>query len=237
MTRPESAPISASIDYVHARLFACLRSARYADRVEMKEQKRPPTDSAAQAGDDLNALLMQVAQQDQAAFARLYDATSARVYGLALRITGRRDAAEEVASDAYLQIWQQVSRFDRSRGSPLAWMLTITRSRALDHLRRRDPALTHADPTLLQPQVETADDPVDLLAALNRASVLHGAISKLPNTSRQLLGLAFLRGLTHQEIAQHTGMPLGTVKTILRTAMQALRGQLTAMSISVEEIG
>jgi RNA polymerase sigma factor (sigma-70 family) len=180
-------------------------------------------------------LLRLVAHQDQAAFARLYDATAARVYGLVLRITGRRDAAEEVSSDAYLQVWQQAQRYDVSRGSPLAWMLTIARSRALDHLRRRDPAQTYADPTTLQPHVMTADDPVDLLAALDRANMLHQAIAQLPSTARQLLGLAFLRGLTHQEIANHTGMPLGTVKTILRSAMQSLRPRLAAIAVGLEE--
>lgn len=196
----------------------------------LKEEKRE--DVAAELG----ALLNLVAQADQAAFARLYDATAARVYGLALRITGRRDAAEEVASDAYLQIWQQASRYDSVRGSPLAWMLTITRSRALDHLRRRDIAETHADPTLLQPEAATADDPVDMLAAIDRASALHNAIAQLPNTARQLLGLAFLRGMTHQEIADHTGMPLGTVKTILRNAMQTLRPRLVTALFGLEEI-
>ncbi len=200
----------------------------------METKERLKGDPAVESAPDLVLLLAHVASQDQSAFARLYDATAARVYGLALRITTRRDAAEEVTSDAYLQIWQQAARYDVTRGSPLAWMLTITRSRALDYLRRRDPAETHADPTLLQPESATADDTVDLLTAVDRASAVHKAMAELPRTARQLLGLAFLRGLSHQEIATHTGMPLGTIKTILRTAMQTLRPRLAA--VGLEEV-
>jgi RNA polymerase sigma-70 factor (ECF subfamily) len=200
--------------------------------VEIKE-KSPPSTQATEP--DLGVLLGLITRQDQAAFARLYDASSARVYGLALRITGQREAAEEVTSDAYLQIWQQAARYEPTRGSPLAWVLTITRSRALDWLRRRDLAQTYPDPTLLQTDAPLADDPVDLLAALDRSTRLHQAIAELPNTARQLLGLAFLRGLTHQEIADHTRMPLGTVKTILRTAMQTLRPRLATAWTTLEE--
>ena len=173
-------------------------------------------------------------QQDQAAFARLYDLTAARIYGLALRIVIKRDLAEEVASDAFLQVWQQAARYDAARGSPLAWMLTITRSRALDALRRRDPAEAHADPTLLRTDTASANDPVDLLSALDQRSALHAAIAELAPNARQLLALAFFRGLSHQEIANHTGMPLGTVKTILRNALQSLQPRLAGALEKVE---
>ena len=235
MDPSQTRPINAATENVrYLRRFASVWQARYAERVETKQEKRREGDLGTE---DLAVLLEQVTRQDQTAFARLYDATAARIYGLALRITGRRDAAEEVASDAYMQIWQQASRYNPERGSPLAWMLTITRSRALDHLRRRDTAETHADPTVLQPELIAADNPVDLLAALDRATALHKAIAELPHTARQLIGLAFLRGLSHQEIATHPGMPLGTVKTILRTAMQTLRPRLAATLVGLEEIG
>ena len=215
--------------------FAVAPRARYAAPVERLEKKSWAKEVEAPSAQALTVLIEQTARRDQTAFARLYDATAARVFGMALRVTGRRDAAEEVASDAYLQIWHQAPRYDAARGSPLAWMLTITRSRALDHLRRRDPAETHADPTLLQTDVESADDPVDLLAAVDRASALHQAIAELPDSARQLLGLAFLRGLSHQEIAVHTGMPLGTVKTILRNALQTLRPRLSLTLVGAED--
>jgi RNA polymerase sigma factor (sigma-70 family) len=177
------------------------------------------------AGTELVALLAQVARQDRGAFAQLYDDTAARVYGLVSRIVRRPDAAEEVTSDVYMQVWQQAARFDVARGSPLAWILTIARSRALDSLRRRDPAEVHADPTILQAPA-AADDPADLLQSVNRNHALHQAIAELAPNARQLLSLAFFRGLSHQEIADHTGMPLGTVKTVIRNAIQSLRPRL-----------
>lgn len=198
--------------------FTVAKSTRYAARVTQPENLNP--------ADELPSLLARVVRQDQAAFAQLYDATSARVYGLVLRIVRRADTAEEVTSDVYFQIWQQAARFDAARGSPLAWMLTIARSRALDSLRRRDPAETHEDPTSLQPETATHDDPTDLLHAIDRRNALHTALAELAPTARQLLGLAFFRGLSHQEIATHTGMPLGTVKTVIRNAMLTLQPRL-----------
>jgi RNA polymerase sigma factor (sigma-70 family) len=183
-----------------------------------------PPDATA-GTNELVVLLAQVARHDRDAFARLYDDTAARVYGLVLRIVRQPEAAEEVTSDVYMQIWQQAARFDIARGSPLAWMLTIARSRALDSLRRRDPAEAHADPTLLQASV-VADDPADLLQSVNRNNLLYQAIAELPPNARQLLSLAFFRGLSHQEIANHTGMPLGTVKTAIRNALQSLQPRL-----------
>ncbi len=214
--------------------FPSTRAARYAPRVETEKTKRPIVQDAEE---DLRPVLDAIVRRDQTAFARLYDLTSGRVYGLALRILGRRDAAEEVVSDAYLQIWQQAARYDASRGVPLAWMLTIARSRALDYLRRRDEAQPHPDPTVLQPEAVTTESAMDILIALDNASALHDAIATLPSNARQLLGLAFFRGLSHQEIATHTGMPLGTVKTILRNALQALRPCLVDKSIGLEEFG
>lgn len=205
--------------------FAGYCPARYAAPVTDAAENNSPLKLVAQT-DELDRLLARVAKQDQAAFAQLYDATSARVYGLALRIVRKPDVAEEVTSDAFFQIWRQAARFDAARGSPLAWMLTIVRSRALDHLRRREPVETHADPTLLQPETSTQDDAADVLHALDRRNALYEAITELAPTARQLIGLAFLRGLSHQEIAHHTGMPLGTVKTVLRNAMRSLRPRL-----------
>lgn len=203
--------------------------ARYAAVVKpVPDSSRESLDASA-----LAALLARIVRQDRDAFAALYDGTSARVYGLVLRIVRRRDAAEEVTSDVYMQVWQQAARYDITRGSPLAWMLTIARSRALDSLRRRDPAEPQADPTLLQaPPI--ADDPADLLQAVNRNDVLYRAIAELAPTARQLLALAFFRGLSHQEIADHTGMPLGTVKTVLRNALQSLQPRLIVALEKIE---
>lgn len=163
-----------------------------------------------------------MARGEEAGLAALYDATAARVYALALRITAEAAAAEEVTSDVYLQAWQQARRYDPSRGKVLTWLLTLARSRALDYLRRHRHHARRPEPAAAA-ESTTEDDPLDLLLAVERSHYLYEALQSLTPTQRQLLALAFFRGLTHAEIAAHTGMALGTVKTLLRRAMQLLQ--------------
>ena len=172
----------------------------------------------------LIAWLEKIAAKDESALAAFYDATVNRVYGLALRITRASHAAEEVVSDVYLQVWQQAHRYDVTRGKVLTWLLTVCRSRALDTLRRSDPAELYAEPELLISDTYSSnDDPLGLLLMVERDHTLHTALKTLDSMPRQLLALAFFKGLSHQEISDHTGMPLGSVKTILRNAMGALK--------------
>lgn len=183
----------------------------------------------------LCALLLRLRNKEEAALAEFYDCTAARVYALARKITGEVQAAEEVVSDVYLQVWQQVDRYDSTRGRVLAWVMTICRSRALDWLRRRDQAQLHPDPLSLQTEVATDDvTPLELALLLERKSRAQDALASLPETQQQLLSLAFFKGLTHQEIAEHTGMPLGTVKTIIRTALLKLSECLDLQMLRVE---
>lgn len=169
-------------------------------------------------------LLARIAAREQGALADFYDATSGRAYALALRVTGQAPAAEEVVSDVYFQVWQQAERYDAARGRVLAWLLTICRSRALDWLRRRDDAELHPEPQSLRPDIFRDDDePMNMLLTLERDSGIHAALSTLNESQQRLLSLAFFRGMSHQEIARHTGMPLGSVKTVLRKAMQTLK--------------
>jgi RNA polymerase sigma factor (sigma-70 family) len=172
-------------------------------------------------------LLSAIAKGDEPALGALYDATVGRVYGLALRIVHQREAAEEVVEDVFLQVWQQAGRYDASRGKPLTWLLTICRSRALDYLRRVDDALVHPEPeTLVAEASDERTNPQDLLLALERNSRLYAILEKLMPVQRQLLALAFFRGMTHQEIAEHTQLPLGTVKSHVRKALDKMREYL-----------
>lgn len=176
---------------------------------------------------ELEALVGRMALRDEAALARFYDATSRRAYGLALRITRRAEAAEEVLEDAYLQVWREAARFDPRRGRPLTWLLTICRSRALDALRRQDPAELHPDPDELRREIRAnGADPLDLLLALEAGSAVRAALLRLEPATRQLVALAFFRGLTHQEIAEACRMPLGTVKATLSRAYRKMRPHL-----------
>jgi RNA polymerase sigma-70 factor (ECF subfamily) len=188
---------------------------------------------AARAESDrqLTMLIEAVARGDPPALERLYAETLGRVFGLAYRIVRRREAAEEVAVDVYLQVWRTAATFDALRGGPVTWLLTICRSRALDYLRREDPAVAHPEPEVLAPAgvAERGEDPQDLLAACEGNARLLLALGSLTALQRQLIALAFFRGLTHREIAAHARLPLGSVKTYIRRALAQLRADLGTM--------
>ena len=187
-------------------------------------------DDAADQADGqqtLQHLLAAIVEQDQSAFTQLYDIMLARVYGLALRITRNTQTAEEVTEDAFWQVWRQAPRFDPERGNPVAWILTIARSRALDALRRQDDVDTEtADDELINMPAAGLHDPQDLLAAIQEGHCLQTALAMLEPVARQLLALSFFQGLSHDEIARHTGMPLGTVKSQIRRALASLKQHL-----------
>jgi RNA polymerase sigma-70 factor (ECF subfamily) len=172
----------------------------------------------------LRARISGIAGRDEAELAALYDATAAKLHALALRITSDRGAAEEVIADVFVQVWEQAGRYDPARGKVMQWLYTICRSRALDQRRRRDPAETMADPDTLRGDDTGSDaDPETMLMSIERHSAVHAALRTLDAAQRQLIALAFFRDLTHQEIADQTGLPLGTVKSTLRRTLLHLR--------------
>ncbi len=172
----------------------------------------------------LQAWIARVVARDERAMSELYEAMVGRVYALALRITRQVQAAEEVTGDAFWQVWRQAPRFDPARGTAISWILTITRSRALDSLRRRDQADPLDEERLAD--LQGGSNPHDLLAAIESGHRLHAALRDLDPLPRQLVALAFFRGLSHEEIANHTCLPLGTVKSHIRRALLRLRGLL-----------
>jgi len=206
-------------------------------RVNPDRTVQPAPRAAAPPGDDvLRKLIARMAQGEEAALAEFYDATAARVYALAKRIVREAQTAEEIVSDVYLQAWQQAQRYDPARGHALAWLLTVCRSRALDRLRRRDPAEPHPAPDGLRPDLfRDEDDPLALLAAFERESRVRAALAGLGEKEQRLLALAFFQGLSHREIAMYTRMPLGSVKTVLRRAMETLRARLAGAEPATEE--
>lgn len=189
-----------------------------------------PAAPTATSHDDagLAALIARIVHHDEKALAALYDATSRRVHALVLRIVQRRALAEEVVEDCFWQVWRQAARFDATRGRPLTWLLAMARSRAIDALRR-DQRFQHEELTDDDHGSDAgcaAPPPQDLVDATRGAGALHMALLRLDARSRQLVGLAFFRGLTHEEIAQQEQLPLGTVKSLIRRALQALRTHL-----------
>lgn len=172
----------------------------------------------------LVAWIEAIVDQDERALAALYDATFSRVFGLVKRIVRDTALAEEVVEDAYFQVWRQAVRFDAARGKPLTWLLGMARSRAIDALRR-EARFQHDDlddDTAPEPASPAApfDELLDL--ARHRAD-LHQALMLLGAQPRQLVSLAFFRGLSHEEIAEQTCLPLGTVKSQIRRALMSLR--------------
>ena len=166
--------------------------------------------------DSLGPLLQATAQGDRQAFARVYQLSSARLFAIALRITRRRDLAEEVLQEAFVTIWRKAGQYYPDRGAPMAWMTTIVRSRAIDALRRRPPETQ-------EPEVETA--PVDQDAAwINTGALeIRGCLDTLPENHRKAILLAYYYGLTHVELADELAAPLGTVKSWVRRGLLQLK--------------
>lgn len=171
----------------------------------------------------LRQCLDRIARGDEDALAELYDATATRVHAAAMRILRTDAAASEVVSDVYFQVWKSAVSFDSQRGSVGTWLLMICRSRALDRLRQRDPAVSHPDPHVLAGDASGDADPQDLVSALERGTRVREGLQRLAPAHRQVVALAFFRGFTHVEIAQHLDLTLGTVKSMLRQSMHSLR--------------
>lgn len=172
----------------------------------------------------LRQLIANIVDRDENALVELYQHLLQRVYGLALRIARCPQTAEEVTEDTFWQVWRQAPRFDAARGSAIAWVMTIARSRALDALRRIDRPETDESAIVTEPI--SADTPHDLLDAVQTGSLLQQALAALEPLPRQLLELAYFRGLSHDEIAQHMDMPLGSVKSLIRRTLLSLRHTL-----------
>ena len=199
------------------------------------------TCTPALSDDQLAGLVLRVCDQHEPSLARLYEATSGRVYGLALRIVRVAALAEEVVEDVFWQVWREAPRFDAERGRVLAWLLAIARSRAIDTLRRnervRASEVAVEDDDMLDALAdgrEHSDDPFDLIAASQHHTQLHALLAGLEPLPRQLLALAFMRGCTHEEIAEQTGVALGTVKSHIRRTLVALRSQLADTAMLLE---
>ncbi|HEX6705946.1 MAG TPA: sigma-70 family RNA polymerase sigma factor [Albitalea sp.] len=186
-----------------------------------------PSDPRRARDAQLAAWLAAAATGDAAAFERCYDATVGYAQALARRMLPPGDV-EDVIADAFFQAWREVRSFDPQRGSPVTWLLTLVRSRALDLLRRRraSPEVAADDPGA----DDAADqpDPPDLLAGVEAQDRLHAALAGLSAQERWVLGLAYYRELTHREVSQQTGLPLGTVKSLILRAQAKLRDALAA---------
>jgi len=168
----------------------------------------------------LAELLAQCALRNQRAFALLYELTSAKLFGVALRILRRRDWAEEVLQECYVSIWNHAGDYAVQRSAPLTWMTSIVRNRSLDWLRRPQQEATGEEYDIaVEAWQDDAPGPLE-------AAALERCLQQLDGKQRQSIMLAFFHGLSHSEVAGHMKQPLGTVKTWVRRGLERLKGCL-----------
>jgi RNA polymerase sigma-70 factor, ECF subfamily len=186
-----------------------------------------PGRPSAGAGDDLTLLLSRIAGRDAAAFSTLYKQTSAKLYGVVARILTRGDAAADALQEVYVRIWEKAGEFDPVKGSPLAWMATIARNRALDEVRRVRPASLEDQPEGFEPAAEE----IDPLATRERSeglAALVECLKALDDEKRAVVLLAYYRGLSREALAKRFGRPVPTIKTWLHRSLAQLRDCLAS---------
>ncbi|MDP9291462.1 MAG: sigma-70 family RNA polymerase sigma factor [Verrucomicrobiota bacterium] len=198
------------------------------EKVEAPEKAAPaPTE---EVNDE--ALMAGIQQRDPTALAQLYDRYSGILKALIMRIIHNDAEADDLLQEIYMEIWNHAHNFSAQKGKPLGWMVTLTRRRSIDRLRKRQ-AYVRAEERLQketeqQPEAWIHNSTEEDISMSDTRKVLFGAIKGLPEAQQQAIQLAFFRGMSQREIAAHTNIPLGTIKTRLELGLkkisEALRG-------------
>jgi RNA polymerase sigma-70 factor (ECF subfamily) len=176
-------------------------------------------------------LIQRMASRDTKALDAFYDRYNRLVFSLVLKIIRTREDAEDIVVDVFWQVWQQSFRYDASRGKPLAWLLTIARTRAIDGLRsiRRQPSQSPAASEPEDRQMNSLHEmPADPGVLADTRQAVRKALNELPDQQRIPLEMAYFEGMTHTEIAEVLNQPLGTMKDRIRNGMLHLKQQLKA---------
>lgn len=201
------------------------------------------TDASGWIDDDAR-VVERIAMGDEAAFAAAYDRHAALVFGSVVRFMGDREAAAEVVQDAFVALWRRADQFDARSGTLVNWLLGIARHRAIDRYRAESRRATAATVSLADSTEAGLDvaadatapavDPTDVVEVRWTQSVVRSLVSDLPEAERDVLLLAYARGLSQSEIAERTGLPLGTVKSRTRRALGRLRTRLASVPELIE---
>lgn len=182
-------------------------------------------------------LLQRIAARDDSALAHLYDRHAPLAYGVILRILRNPADADDVLQETFVRVWSRADTYDSRLGSPPAWLARIARNRAIDRLRakrvRRDISVeptVSADGETLVPEPEHHETPDVVVQDATTSRALRAAMSLLPAAQRELIEAAFFEGYTHHELSARFNVPLGTVKTRIRTGLAAMRGRLEQLA-------
>jgi len=181
----------------------------------------------------LAGLLARVSEYDAEAFAQLYSVCAPTLFGVALRVTRKREWAEDVLQESFIKIWRFAHRYDPDRASAMTWMATIVKNQALDQLRRTPPTVELPEDLAADSELENAGAD----AALQRATevaCLCASLQELSPMQRQAIALAYFRGQSHAEIANTLAVPIGTVKSWIRRALSFLKAQLESTNLPTQ---
>ena len=180
----------------------------------------------------LAALLTRCGVGDQRALAELYRLTSAKLFGVALRILRREDWAEDVLQESFVNIWNHAAEYAAGKSQPMTWMTSVVRNRSLDWLRRPRQEDTSEDYDLMLENLrDDAAGPLEQLTQSASARALAGCLHQLDSQQRQSIALAFQHGLSHSELAAHLKQPLGTIKTWIRRGLERLKSCLAGAGL------
>ena len=183
--------------------------------------------SADTARATLTEVLVRTGSEDRDAFRQLYDLSSAKLFGICLRICGERQAAEDVLHDVYLTVWRRAGAFEPGRASPITWLATIARNRAIDW-RRAQGGRQFAAVDEIAELPDAAPLASEMLEEQGEARRLHGCLDALEGRQRVAIRAAFFDGVTYAELAERQGVPLGTMKSWVRRGLAGLKRCLDA---------
>jgi RNA polymerase sigma factor (sigma-70 family) len=182
----------------------------------------------------LIALIDRVALADEKALRELYELTSSKLYGVAVRVVSNREWAEDVLQEAFINIWKIAGDYKATLSPPMAWMALVVRSRGLDFLRRRASEradrMQELDDVISDTIAGDSPNPMDVAQASEQAKALHNCLSLLDNKQREVVSLAYMRDMSHGELAEQLKLPLGTVKTWIRRGLEQLRGCMAKLA-------